>query len=77
METAVKPERYFTNHLQAFIDMVNTANETRGFPTFRVENNALIYDPRTGNTCRGTLITRDFMFGTTEYKFDENGMFIP
>lgn len=77
MNTAVKPERYFTNHLQAFIDMANTANETKGYPTFKIQNDVLVYNPLTKDTCKGTVITRDFMFGTTEYKFDENGMFIP
>lgn len=77
MDTAVKQQRYFTNHLQAFLDMACIANERKGFPAFKIEHNVIVYNSVTGDVCIGTRVTRDFMYGTTEYKFDEYGMFIP
>jgi len=67
--------KVYSNHLEAFMDIVNKENEFFRCTFWKVEKKD-VYDSINDRVCEGVVISREINYDTIEFKFDADGNYL-
>lgn len=67
--------KVYSNHLEAFMDIVNKENEFFKRSFWNVEKKS-VYDSINDRVCEGVVISREINYDTIEFKFDADGNYL-
>lgn len=67
--------KVYSNHLEAFMDIVNKENEFFRRTFWTVEKKD-VYDSINDRVCEGVVISREINYDTIEFKFDADGNYL-